>query len=51
MADTMFVKDAAKRWNISERRVTALCRNGKITGAVKNGKSWLLRNIITLIKQ
>lgn len=33
MADTMFVKDAAKLWNISERRVSALC---------KNGKSWLI---------
>lgn len=28
-----FVKDAAKLWNISERRVSALC---------KNGKSWLI---------
>lgn len=42
MADTMFVKDAAKLWNISERRVSALCKNGKIKGAIKNGKSWLI---------
>lgn len=42
MADTMFVKDAARLWNISERRVSALCRNGQIAGAVKNGKAWLI---------
>lgn len=42
MAGTMFVKDAAKLWNISERRVTALCKKGQIEGAVKQGKSWLI---------
>ena len=42
MADTMFVKEAAKLWNISERRVSALCKNGKIVGAIKHGKSWLI---------
>ena len=40
MADMMRVKDAAKLWGISERRVIALCQNGKIKGAVKNGRSW-----------
>lgn len=42
MADTIFVKDAAKLWNISERRVSNLCRKGQIKGAVKQGKSWLI---------
>lgn len=42
MADTMFVKDAAKLWNISERRVSALCKDGKIKGVKKQGKSWLI---------
>lgn len=42
MADTMFVKEAANLWNISERRVSALCKNGKIEGAVKKGKSWTI---------
>ena len=42
MADTMFVKDAAKLWNITERRVSALCKLGKIKGAKKQGKSWLI---------
>ena len=42
MADTMFVKEAAKIWNITERRVSALCKDGKIEGAVKHGKAWLI---------
>ncbi len=40
MPETMFVKDAARLWNISERRVSALCKEGKIKGAVKQGKTW-----------
>ena len=35
MADTMFVKEAAKLWDISERRVSTLCKEGKIKGAKK----------------
>ncbi len=42
MADTMYVKDAARLWNLSERRVSTLCKEGKIKGAVKQGKSWLI---------
>ena len=42
MADMIFVKDAAKLWNISERRVSSLCKNGRVNGAIKNGKSWLI---------
>ena len=42
MADTMFVKDAAKLWDISERRVSTLCKEGKIKGAKKQGKSWII---------
>lgn len=42
MAKTMFAKDVAKLWDISERRVAALCKNGQIKGAVKQGKYWLI---------
>lgn len=35
-------KEAAAKWNISERRVRELCRNGKIDGAVLEGKTWLI---------
>lgn len=33
-------KEVAERWKISERRIRALCRNGKIDGAVIDGKTW-----------
>ena len=36
----MDVKTAANRWKLSERRITALCRNGRIDGARKNGGLW-----------
>ncbi len=42
MSDTMSVREAAKLWNITERRVSALCKEGKITGAGKQGKSWMI---------
>lgn len=40
--DTMSVKEAAQLWNVTERRVTALCKSGKIEGARKVGRSWVL---------
>ena len=40
MSDTMFVKEAARLWNISERRVSALCKDGKIKGAFKQDGLW-----------
>lgn len=33
-------KEAAERWGISERRIRVLCRNGKIDGAILEGKTW-----------
>lgn len=34
------VKEAAKKWGISERRVRVLCAEGKISGAYKDGRAW-----------
>ena len=42
MAEMMTVKQASERWGLFDTRITKLCREGKIPGAVKNGKSWLL---------
>ena len=42
MAEMMTVKQASERWNIFDTRITKLCREGKIPGAVKDGKSWLI---------
>ncbi|HQM01692.1 MAG TPA: galactokinase family protein [Ruminococcus flavefaciens] len=36
------VREISKNWNIPERKVTALCRDGRIIGAKKSGKSWLI---------
>lgn len=34
--------DAAKLWDISQRRVQDYCKDGKIKGAVLVGNRWLL---------
>lgn len=34
------VKQASEKWQISDRRVRALCEQGKIDGAMQVGKSW-----------
>ena len=36
------VHKAAQNWQMTERRVTALCRGGRIIGAKKVGKLWLI---------
>ncbi|NLL63147.1 MAG: Fic family protein [Ruminococcaceae bacterium] len=38
----MFItpKQAAKRWDISDRRVRVLCAEGKIPGAYREGRGW-----------
>jgi Fic family protein len=33
-------KQAAEKWNISERRVRILCSEGKVEGAFKVGRNW-----------
>ena len=38
----MNVKEAAERWNLSERRVRVLCSNGQIDGAFRRGKLWII---------
>ena len=39
MNNTMTVKEAAIIWNLTERRVSSLCKDGKIKGAKKKGRS------------
>lgn len=38
----MTVKQAAKKWGISDRRVRTLCAEGKISGVTREGRSWLI---------
>ncbi len=39
---TISAKEAALRWNITERRVTSLCRAGQIKGAKKEHNRWMI---------
>ncbi len=36
------VHEASIKWDMTERRITMLCRDGKIAGAKKDGKLWLI---------
>jgi hypothetical protein len=38
--DYLTARQAAENWNVSDRRVRVLCREGKIPGAIKDGKSY-----------
>ena len=42
MNSMMTVKEASAVWNIFDTRITKLCREGRIKGAVKQGKTWLI---------
>lgn len=34
--------ELAEIWGISRRRVTTLCREGRLEGAILKGKTWLI---------
>ena len=34
--------EMSEKWNISPRRIGMLCAEGRIEGAVKKGKTWLI---------
>ncbi len=42
MSDYLSAKEIAAKWKINSCRVTALCGEGRIEGAVKKGKCWLI---------
>ena len=42
MTGFMTVKEAAKKWNVSERQVQILCKNGSIKGVERIGRSWII---------
>ncbi len=37
-------EEVALKWNISARRVTTLCKDGRIEGAIQKGGIWLIPN-------
>ena len=38
----MSSKQAAEIWGITDRQVQSLCSQGKIEGAIKLGRAWLI---------
>ncbi len=38
----MTVKQAAEKWGISDRRVRVLCAEGKVLGAIREGRRWMI---------
>lgn len=40
------IKEAAKKWEIGERRINELCLNGRIKGAVKFGNTWVFQRVV-----
>ncbi len=42
MLDYISVKETAKKWGISERRVQKLCEGNRIEGVIRFGHSWMV---------
>ena len=42
MKEYFTIKEVSKEWGIGERRVNALCQEGRIPGAQKFGNTWAI---------
>ena len=42
MLSYMSAKEAAEKWNISQRRVAILCKENRIEGAMMVGNMWII---------
>ena len=42
MLSFMSAKEAAEKWNISQRRVSILCGENRIEGAMRVGNQWII---------
>ena len=40
--DYLKIDDVAKQWGISARRIQTLCAEGKIEGAIRFGRAWMI---------
>lgn len=40
--ELLTTSEMAKKWDISRRRVTTLCAQGRIDGAILKGNIWLI---------
>jgi hypothetical protein len=41
-AELMTTNEAAELWGITPRRVQVLCDKGKVNGAVRMGRTWII---------
>jgi len=41
-AELMTTNEAAEMWGITTRRVQVLCDTGKVKGAVRMGRTWII---------
>ena len=42
MSDKITIKEAAERWGLTPRRVSTLCKQGRVPGAEKVGRCWYI---------
>ncbi len=42
MVKFMTTKEASEKWDITERRINVLCKEGRIPGAYKENKRWII---------
>ena len=42
MEEYISIREAAEKWNVSERRVNQYCSDGRILGAQRIGRSWAI---------
>ena len=42
MENYLKAQDFAKQWGISVRQIQLLCKNGRISGAIKFGNTWAI---------
>lgn len=42
MNEYLTIKEVAKKWNVTPRRIQVLCSTGRIEGAVKFGRDWAI---------
>lgn len=40
--DYLTTTEMSEKWNISRRRIATLCKEGRISGAILKGKTWLI---------
>lgn len=40
--ELLTTSEMAEKWDISRRRVTTLCSEGRIKGAILKGNTWLI---------